>query len=215
MRDRTARRGGWTRWVAGGVGLALLLAGCAATRPAPPVAAPGAPLPRVALLPLEDLSGRVDAGDIFTRILFVELVRTGACEVVESGIVEAAAETLHIRSTGSLARDDLHALGERLGVRYVMLGSLLESAAVKTAEGEVPSVGVTLKLLDAASARVVWAAVRFRSGEDRETVFGWGRRRDRAKLAAELAAEILKDFRIPVAVSMADTAAAPRSGGAR
>ena len=188
-----------------GAALTLLIAGCAATHPpmAPP--APTGPLPRVALLPLEDLSGRAEAGSVFSRILFVELVRTGACEVIESGVVEAAAESLHIRSAGSLAREDAQDLGRRLDARYLMLGSLLEAGTVRTPGGEVPSVGIALKLLDAATARVVWAAVRFRTGEDKETVFGWGRQHDRQQLAGALAAEVLKGFRIPPA----DTAATP------
>ena len=187
----------------GGLVLALLLAGCAATHPFVLSPAPAGQLPRVALLPLEDLSGRADAGNVFARILFVELVRTRTCDVIEAGIVEAAAESLRIRNTGSLAREEVRALGARLGVAYLMLGSLLESGTVRTTAGEVPSVGVALKLLDTDSGRVVWAAMRFRTGEDRETVFGWGRQHDRQKLAAELAAEVLQGFRIPSSDSTA------------
>lgn len=199
----------WGRGALGGLGLALLVAGCAATRPAVVPPRPPGPLPRVALLPLEDLSGRADAGTVFGRILFVELVRTGACEVIESGLVEAAAESLRIRNAGSLAHEDVRALGDRLDARFLLLGSLLESGTVRTQAGDVPSVGIALKLLDAGTARVLWAAARFRTGEDRETVFGWGRQHDRQQLAADLAADVLKDFRIPAADSAATIPGAP------
>lgn len=204
-----ARAIGTARAASAGLALAVLLAGCAATRPPPRPAAPAGPLPRVALLPLEDLSGRAEAGLAFGRILFAELVRTGACQVIEAGLVEAAAESLGLRAPGSLAREEVEALGRQLEADYLMLGSLLESGTVRSAGGEVPSVGAALKLLDAASARVVWASVRFRTGEDRETVFGWGRESDRQKLAAELATELLADLRFPSADS---AAVMPREG---
>jgi hypothetical protein len=37
--------------------------------------------------------------------------------------------------------------------------------------------------------------VDFRSGEDRETVFGWGRVNSTERLVEELATELLRDFR--------------------
>ncbi len=191
---------GWRRaaravvWV--GIGL-FSLHGCAATpRKFVSLGTPVAGRPRLALLPLENLSGRPEAGDLLTRMLFVELVRSGGCELVESGNVDTALDALHVRATGSLSSEQLRGLGDKLGVRFVLTGSVLESGTVRTPEGEVPSVGVALKLLEVRSARVAWAGMRFRSGEDKETVFGWGRQRDAERLAAELVAEVLADFRI-------------------
>jgi hypothetical protein len=66
---------------------------------------------------------------------------------------------------------------------------------VQTGEGPVPSVGASLRLVQAASGRVWWAGVHFRSGEDKESVFGWGRVRSPERLVSELAAEMLRDFR--------------------
>ncbi len=177
---------------------AALLGGCASTPPR--VRAAGAvtgPPVRVALLPLENLTGSADAGALMTRILFVQLVRTHTCEVVESGIVDTAVVELRIRSSGSLSAAELRGLGSMLDVRYVMVGTVLESGSVRTPDGEVPALGVALKLLDVESGRVVWAQMRFRTGDDRETVFGWGREKDPRRLAAALAAEVLEDFTIP------------------
>ncbi|MBI5710478.1 MAG: hypothetical protein HZC42_09275 [Candidatus Eisenbacteria bacterium] len=177
---------------------AALLAGCAS---APPRArgvraVTGLPV-RVALLPLENLTGNADAGNLMTRILFVELVRTHACEVVEAGIVDTAVVELRIRNGGSLSAAELRGLGSMLDVRYVLAGTVLESGSARTPDGDVPTLGVALKLLDVGSGRVVWAQMRFRTGDDRETVFGWGREKDPQRLAAALAADVLKDFSIP------------------
>ena len=58
----------------------------------------------------------------------------------------------------------------------------------------MPSVGLTLRMVEAKSARIVWAGMRFRSGDDNETVFGWGRIRSAERLAEEAVAELLKEF---------------------
>jgi TolB-like protein len=190
--------------------LPALLAGCASAPPPPPQPAPGTPLPRVALLPLENLSGRADAGDLVTRMLFVGLVRTQRCQVVEAGTVDRAMEDLRIWPVGTVTRRELAGLRDSLGVDYVLVGTLLEDGPLRTAEGDVPSVGVALKLLDAGSGRVVWAQMRIRTGEDRETVFGWGRELSRERIAAELATDLFRDFQVP---ARPDTAAG--NGGRR
>lgn len=176
---------------------AVLAAGCAATAHtrAPATLPPVADHPRIALLPLENLSGQADAGVITTRIFFVRLVGTGCCDVVETGLVEAALDSMGVRSTGSLTRDQLAELGRRLGAPYVLLGSVLESGTVRTPEGDVPSISVTLKLLETETGRVAWASGGFRTGDDREKAFGLGRERNRERLTASLAAELLEPFR--------------------
>ena len=170
----------------------------------------GVPLPgraRVAVVPLEDLSGEAAAAVGFTRMLYAELVRTGTCDVPETGIVEDVMDSLGIRNGGSLRRDQVRLLGERLHVEYLLTGTLVESGSVKTGDGEVPAVGAALKLIEVATTRAVWALVRFRTGEDRETVFGWGRERNPQILAGALAHEMIADLAILTADS---TAAKPR-----
>jgi TolB-like protein len=189
--------------------LLVLGAGCTAGgRARPDADVTAGPRPRVAIVPFENLTLREDASDVLTRVLFVELVRTGTSEVVESGEVEAVLESLRVRPTGSLATEQIRAIGARLRVGYLMVGSVLESDVTRTSEGDVPSVGVALKLLEVASGRVVWANLVVRTGDDREKVFGWGRELDRNRLASALARDILRDFRIPVAAAVPSAAPA-------
>ncbi|HVP39118.1 MAG TPA: hypothetical protein VMS93_08050 [Candidatus Saccharimonadales bacterium] len=189
---------GWLRPALGGLlalGLAAGGAGCAGTRPRLFQAESLAwSHPRVAFLPLENLSNRPDAAETLSHIFHLELVRTGQCEVVEPGEVDAALSDLGIRNTGSLSTENLKGLGQRLKVDYVLLGTVLESGTVRTADADVPCVGVSLRLLEVGTARAVWAAMDFRTGEDHETVFGWGREYDPQRLAAELAAGMFADL---------------------
>ena len=151
--------------------------------------------PRAALLPLENLTAAADAGEAMSRIVWTELARSGAVELIDPGNVDAALDSMQIRAAASITSDQLRALGDTLGVGYVFSGSVLESGRVSTPEGDVPSVGLTLRMVETKSARVVWAGMRFRSGEDQETVFGWGRVRSAERLAEDAVAELLKDFR--------------------
>jgi hypothetical protein len=180
---------GLTIWLAAG------LQGCAGSRPR---LFESRPLnwghPRVAFLPLENLTNRSDAAEILTRVFYAELARTGICEPVEPGEVESLLSELGTRNTGSVSVEQLTAIGKRLRVEYVLLGTVLESGTVRTSDSDVPSVGVALRLLHVESARVAWAAVDFRTGDDRETLFGWGREYDAQRLGSELAARMLSDL---------------------
>jgi len=181
---------------------AATLAGCGgASRQVLRLGAPLHGRARVAVLPLEDLSGEATAAVAFTRMVYAELVRTGTCDVPEIGVVEAVMDTLGIRNGGSLRAGQVKSLAERLSVDYLLTGSLLESGTVKTGDGQVPAVGATLKLIEVATTRAVWALVRFRTGEDRETIFGWGRERDAQILAGSLAHEMIADLAILTADS--------------
>ena len=178
-----------------GLGLAATLSGCAATRPAlAPAEAPLADHPRVVMLPLVNLSGRLGQGDVISRIMFSELIRTRTCEAVDYGESERIVEEMRLRDTGSLTAAQLQDLARRTGARYGLLGSILEAGTVHSPDGDIPVLGVALRLVELSSARVVWADARFASGQDRETVFGWGRELSLMRVTERLAAELFKDF---------------------
>lgn len=120
---------------------------------------------------------------------------SGSLEMVEPGQVDGAMDALAIRGGGSLTPAQMKALGDTLRTPYLLLGSVLESGQIQGATGSVPAVGATLRLVEAATGRVLWAGVHFRSGEDRETVFGWGREQSAERLVFQLAQDMLSDFR--------------------
>ncbi len=151
--------------------------------------------PRAALVPFENLAGREELGALFTKVFFAQIVASGAFEMVEPGRVDVAMDSLGIRSAGSLTPEQVRALADSVRAPYLLLGSVLESGKIQTSTGEVPAVGATLRIVEAATGRVLWAGVHFRSGDDRETVFGWGRDTSPERLVSELATEMLRDFR--------------------
>jgi TolB-like protein len=180
------------------LGGVLLLAGCSS---APPVRHSAVDLvprdhPRAALLPFENLSGREEQADLFRKVFFAKLAETGAFQMVEPGQVDAVLDSLRLRAAGgSLTLEDLKRVSAALHAPCLLLGSVLESGTVRTGDADVPSAGAALRLVDARTGNVLWAGVHFRTGEDRETVFGWGRETDAARLIATLADDMLADFR--------------------
>jgi TolB-like protein len=177
-------------------GACLVLLGCAATASHRP-AATDAVRPRVALMPLENLSGHPEAADLITRVVFAALGSTGRCELVEPGKVDAVLTELRIRTPGMLTGEDAASISSRLGAGYLLLGTILESGTVRTPDGEIPAVGIALRLVSGDSAKVLWSGLKIRTGEDRETIFGWGRERSLERIAERTAAGVLEDFHIP------------------
>jgi TolB-like protein len=183
---------------------ALLVLGCAAHAPAPPPAgAEGRPA--IALLPLENLSGRTEYGDRFTRLVWSELGRTGRFQLVDVGEVDAMLVEQRIRSAGALSRDQLLKASERLKVRWLLAGTLLECGTARTPDGDVPTFTLALRLLDGRTGRVVWTDVRAHSGEDRETLFGWGREGSLERLASTTTREMLTNLRVPRTIDTLQT----------
>jgi TolB-like protein len=179
-------------------GLVVLAVLCAGSTPALRRSAGGAvptDRPRAALVPFENLAGREEQGALFSKVFFAQLVASGALEMAEPGQVDDALDSLGIRPGGSLTPAQIRALGEALRAPYVLMGSVLESGRLRSGEVDVPAVGGTLRLVEAASDRVLWAGVHFRSGEDHETLFGWGRVLSAERLVSLLAQDMLGDFR--------------------
>jgi len=178
--------------------LAALAGGCAATAPrALPV--PGEPRESLVVLPLENLSGRAEFGDRLTRIVWTEIGGSARWDVVEPGEVDAALAEARVRTSLSLTREQVQAIAKRTGARWLMAGTIIECGTVRTPDGEVPTVALALRLIDGATGRVRWTDMRTRSGEDRETVFGWGRVTNLERLAQDTARELVAAIRLPAA----------------
>jgi TolB-like protein len=173
------------------------LAGCASgprVVPVPPALLADRPL--VVMLPLSNLTGRNEQGDMVSKVFFAELARTGAFELVDAGEVERLTQAMRMRDLGSPTAGQVRALRDSTGARLVLAGSLLEAGTVRAPEGDIPTIGAALRLIDAETQRAVWADSRFLTGQDRETVFGWGRETSLSRLTSRLAREMFQTFRV-------------------
>jgi len=177
--------------------LAVLL--CCYSRPPGIQVRPGegpSPLTKIAILPFDNLSGEEGAGEKMTEIFVVELMRTGKFEVVEPGRVKKAMMEKRIRTTRDLDLDAARWLGETLGLDLILVGSVLEFEIQESQNKPVPVVTVTARLLKADSGATVWAAYQSRKGDDRETLFGWGRITSLSQLGDVVASEMLRNLKV-------------------
>lgn len=149
----------------------------------------------VAVMPFEDLSGRVDVGEAFTRVFLAELVRSGTVEVVDPGTLNEAVDRLRLRTTMTMTHAEMKSLADSVPCTHLLFGSVLDAGTVRSADGDLPSVAATLRLVEASSGRIVWACDHSRTGEDNETLFGWGRERSRDRLLGQLAFEMITEFK--------------------
>jgi hypothetical protein len=87
------------------------------------------------------------------------------------------------------ARQDLHSLG---GAHTILTGAV-ESYEVGGSELEPePRVAVAMRILDAASGRILWTGSSEREGWDREGLFGLGRIYSRGALTARIMEALVK-----------------------
>lgn len=154
-------------------------------------------VPRVALLPLENLTGRSEFGERFSRLVWATIGRDERFRVVDVGEVEAAIGEVRIRNAGLVSRDQVTRLARRLDARWIFAGALLECGTVRTPDGDVPAFGMTLRVIDGRTGEVVWADMRARTGEDRETIFGWGRESSLDRLAESAARDLVDHVKLP------------------
>jgi hypothetical protein len=174
----------------------LALAGCAAGGPAVRAQGSGGRA-TLAMLPLENLSGRAEYGERFSRLVWGTLGRTGRFDVVDPGEVDGVLVELRIRSAGSLTTEQVLKAAGRLKARWIVAGTLLECGTVHTPDGDLPSFGLALRVLDGRTGKVVWTDLRSRTGQDRETIFGWGREENLDRLAQSTANELIDRLRTP------------------
>jgi len=171
---------------------AALLSGCASGGGAPAARhASGGLRESMAMLPLENLSGRGEYGERFSRLVWSTLGRTGRWDIVDPGEVDAVLVELRIRSAGSLTTEQVLKAAGRLKARWIVAGTLLECGLVHTPDGDMPTFGLSLRVLDGQTGRVAWTDLRARTGQDHETIFGWGREENLDRLAETTARELI------------------------
>lgn len=151
-------------------------------------------LKRIAVLPFDNLSGEEDAGEKITEIFTVELLRMGSFSVVEPGRVKKAVMEKRIRTTRDMDIEAVKWLGESLEADLILAGSLLDFSTQESANKKVPMVTVIARLVKADSGVTVWAAYQSRQGDDKESLFGWGRITSLSELARLAVSEMLQSL---------------------
>ncbi len=153
---------------------------------------------KMAILPFENLSKTQGAGKSMESFMLVEFLKYVPVKIADPGEVAAILSRERVRLATSISKETLAALGKGLGAELIMMGTVhdydMQLATGAGGSGQIPVVAVSLRILNAASGEIVWAANAARRGSDRETVFGIGRIHTINNLAEDTAAELAKAF---------------------
>ncbi|MGH7386739.1 MAG: CsgG/HfaB family protein [Candidatus Rokuibacteriota bacterium] len=153
----------------------LVLLGCASA--VQDWVKPGAArVTRLAVLPFENQTTSLRAGQAAAELLASSLLATGAIAVMDPSEVAdlLRRENLDVAEVGRLP--SAQRLGRLLQVSHVLQGSVTEYR-YKPGLSETPAVGLTARLVESASGEVVWTASHARVG------FSWIREDGLARVA--------------------------------
>ncbi len=139
---------------------------------------PEADLPyyqKVAIIPFTSLSQDRGAGYRVSDIFFSELLRRGFADVVEPGQFSAAVVKLRGGTPveNPWSAEELARLAEELGVEGVFLGTVREYEMSRTGRSAFPLLSMEVRLVDAASGKLVWSASDTRRGGPGTPVVSW------------------------------------------
>lgn len=152
------------------------------------------PVKRIAILPFDNLSEEINAGERVTHVFIAALHKERVVQILELGEVERFLIRNRIRSTAQLDLSLLSAMGRELGVDAVLLG-IVDEYGYRIMSGEqIPVAGISVRMLDTKTGKILLAASYSRSGMDSETVFTFGRIRSVTQLTDEVASETAKSL---------------------
>ncbi|NOZ24841.1 MAG: OmpA family protein [Nitrospirae bacterium] len=146
---------------------------------------------RVALFPFANLSDDRDALRHVMPVLKSVMEDKGLV-LVDEGRLEDFLLKRRVRDTGYVSRELAAEIGRALDVGAVMVG------AVSTfRSGRNPAVGLSARLIDSSSGRILWADYASATGEDFTKILGLGTIDTMDALIPEVAEELLASFPPP------------------
>lgn len=111
----------------------------------------------VAVMPFQGVSESPGSGLIVADVLANELYALGGFILVTPEVLAARAAP---REGEVLSPEEM---GRMVGARYILTGRVTEYT-YKSGVGEQPAVGITARLIESATGRVLWSATRARTG---------------------------------------------------
>jgi TolB-like protein len=153
---------------------------------APEIDAPG--VVTIIVLPFADYTADADARARFLPRIDAHL-RLSRVRLVTADSLRETLRAYRIRTTGDIRSEDARLLAGASGADYILLGSLDFSA-----EETAPEAGLSMRLLDPKSMRILWAASDAATGDDFAGLFGIGRISDMNTLADRLVERMAHAF---------------------
>lgn len=136
----------------------------------------------VAVIPFENLSGHPNAGGIVAEFFLAQLYASKRMQIVPGETVTRKLATIKDKDIPP------EALGKLLGARSLVIGRVAEYT-YKRDLGEAPAVGVSIKLVDAQTGRVLWSGARSQTGR-----FSWAKEDCLSRLTQEVCENLARSL---------------------
>jgi len=156
---------------------------------------PWNPTKKVCVLPFENLSKESDADLKVMEIFLTELFSGRIFEdIVDPVQANAALMGLRIRKPNSLDKETIKALGERLDVQYLILGTVTDYTYGKI-KGSAAQVGLNVRMLDVDTGNILWTGNCYKDGSiSAGRIFGFTDGPNPAKLSKEACLNIINSL---------------------
>ena len=162
--------------------------------PAPAVQPSGPGCNHLAVIPFDNFSETVSAGDIMTNVVLSRLLAAGYF-VVEPGFVRELGLARETVVKGGVDRASAHAIRDALGACQVITGAV---ETFEPARGlptvSVPRIAVGVRVTEVESGHVYTMRELVGAGDDGQTVFQHGRIHGLIPLALRLVQEFTEEF---------------------
>ena len=118
----------------------------------------------MAVIPFENLTQDRGAGARMTRYFVSELLSAEVFDVVEPGEVTDAMATVGALRTAELTRESIKDLGGRFRAQALFLGSVTESATVRSGSATESVVTIDIRLVESETGAVIWGTTLTETG---------------------------------------------------
>jgi len=156
-----------------------------------------APLPheqtcRIAVIPFMNETDYPQAGAIVYRVFMAELVRSGRFDVVRQGDIRDLFHDLRIWPGQQPRIEQMKILGDRLGAKIVITGTVVEMTEVANAGIVNPTLAVSLNIVETDPVHLLWCTYHRREGEQYRKVMHFGVVNTVTSLAQLVSQEVLE-----------------------
>lgn len=144
--------------------------------------------PRLAVLPLENLSSAEEGGRVFQRLLEEALGDLAPTEFIAPAKVDDAVMRGRVRQPVLMDDEQRARLRKSLDAQYLVVGSLLNYEVYQDQySGMIPMISCVLQLQRASDGKTLWSESLHAVGNDGEWLFAMGVEHDITRLGRKLA----------------------------
>ncbi len=111
---------------------------------------------RIAVLPFENFTSDKHAGDKVRSMVIIEMLSRGM-DVIEPGEVIKTLLESNVRSIHTISVADIQNMGDALGIKAVLMGSVESFGMSRGMSVSYPEVTIHLMMLDTESGDIIWS----------------------------------------------------------